>query len=141
MTARRRRVDYADGTSAVFAAPEGAVYRSAVEASGLPRYLRVGGVWHDYTTGERITSTARVRELDGVPLAMPDPVTARGPARFVVDASTWCAWPADVRLALRVAGGFAKGPGVMAAEVDGRSAEHVRDLCARFGLRGVEEVV
>ena len=135
----KRRVEYRDGTVVIFEVPAGIVYRGAVEANGRPVYLREGGVWYPFMRGERAVGASMARSLDAVPLATPDPVVVRGPARFEVSASTWCGWPVDVRLALRVAGGFTKGPGVMASELlDGRAAERVRELAQ--GLVGLEEV-
>ncbi len=127
----------------VFEVPEGVTTRAEVETLGTPRYVFRGASWEPWkSTGRpswaRTWGTAEA--LEQVPQAAPDVPRVVAPAAFVVDVSAWCRWPAEVRGDLRLVGGFAKGPGVMATAVlDGATAERVRNLVAARGLVGLEE--
>lgn len=134
-------------TMVVFEVPAGVTARSAVETRGTPRYVRVGASkWRLCPSSAEPSwsrSWGRPKQLDGVPVADPDPV---GPivepihAVFEVGASTWCSWPTHARAALRAVISWAKGPGVMRTEdLDGATAERVRDVAAQHGLDGLEE--
>lgn len=135
-------------TMVVFEVPPGVTTRSAVETTGTPRYVRVGASKWRLCNGSAEPSWSRSwgrpKQLDGVPLADPDPVgpvVEPNPGRFEVSASTWCSWPVRIRVALRAVTSWTKGPGVMTTElVDGATAERVRDVAAQHGLAGVEEV-
>ncbi len=143
-----RAVYYRDShapTLVVFEVPAGVTTRSAVELRGTPRYVRVGASkwrpWDRLTEPSWARSWGRLKQLDGVPIADPDPVVEPTPAAFEVGASTWCSWPVHARESLRAVTSWVKGPGVMRTEVlDGATAERVRDLAAQHGLAGLEEV-
>lgn len=143
-----RAIYYRDShapTLVVFEVPANVTTRSAVELLGAPRYARVGASKWRLFYGDAEPSWARswgrLKQLDGVPIADPDPVVEPTPAAFEVGASTWCSWPVHARESLRAVTSWVKGPGVMRTEVlDGATAERVRDLAAQHGLAGLEEV-
>lgn len=142
---RLLRVTYRDqgGTSsAVFEVPAGVTTRREVETVGTLRYVAIGGQWK--AVGGAAPAWARSwgspKQLDKVPHAAPDEALPPAPASFVVGASTWCSWPAEVRASLRAVTSWTKGDGVMRTEpLDGPTAERVRDLAAQRGLVGLEE--
>ena len=132
-------------TLVVFEAPADVTTRSAVELVGVPRYVRVGASgwkpWPESVEPSWARSWGRARQLDGVPVADPDPVIELRSAAFEVSASTWCSWPAHAREALRVVTSWTKAPGVMRTDtLDGATAERVRELGAQHTLSGLEEV-
>lgn len=135
---------HASGTTVVvFEVPVGVVTRRAVELRGVPRYSRNGtGKWRPWedVTPTWASSWGRAAQLNGVPVADPDPAVEPQPGAFVVGASTWCSWPVHVREALRAVTTWMKGPGVMRTElVDGVTAERLRDVAYQFGVAGLEE--
>ena len=92
-------------------------------------------------TWDPARSWGRPAQLDGVPVADPDPAVEPEPAALEVSASTWCSWPVHVRESLRAVTSWMKAPGVMRTEVvDGATAERVRDVAAQHGVAGLEEV-
>ena len=132
-------------TFVVFEAPAGVTTRSAVELVGVPRYVRVGASkwrpWDGVTEPSWARSWGRPAQLDGVPVADPDPAVEPEPAAFEVSASTWCSWPVHVRESLRAVTSWMKAPGVMRTEVvDGATAERVRDVAAvwHLAIAGIE---
>jgi hypothetical protein len=140
-----RRVAFADGSHVVFEVAKGTTTRAAVQTRGIPRYVLGAAArgWKPWPVGETpvwARSWGRPEQLSAVPLADPDPARDLRPAAFEVSASTWCSWPVDARESLRAVTAWAKVPGaVSTAELDGPTAQRVRDLAAQRGLEGLEE--
>lgn len=142
---RLLRVDYRDqggASSAVFEVPPGATTRRDAEQLGALRYVAVCGRWKPHGPAPAwARSWGTSKHLGRVPLAAPDDAPPAAPGAFVVDVSTWSAWPAEARASLRAAAPWSKGDGVMRTEpLDGPTAERVRDLAARHTLVGLEEL-
>ena len=141
-----RRVAFADGSHVVFEVPRGTTTRAAVQTCGLPRFVLGAAArgWKPWPVGETPTwvrSWGRPKQLSAVPLADPDPARDLQPAAFEVNASTWCGWPAEARESLRALTAWVKAPGAMrSTELDGPTAQRVRDLATQHGLAGLEEL-
>ena len=82
--------------------------------------------WDGVTEPSWARSWGRPAQLDGVPVADPDPAVEPEPAAFEVSVSTWCSWPVHARESLRAVTSWMKAPGVMRTDaLDGATAERI----------------